>query len=316
MKNLSSRLRRIVYLAIALLLVIVITNPTTLFFLPASAKKSLGQAWTNLFGNVNEITNTLNINWISIFQIIVIVLFMALLNNIVHLILDKIEPKNGKAQSICSMIDSYCIYAVVLVGLVWCLSAIGINLSTIFASLGIVALIIGFAAESLIADIITGIFLVFEDEFNVGDIIELGGFRGTVTSIGVRVTNIQDGGGNIKIVNNSDIRDVLNRSKARSRAVCDIPVSYAADLQEVETVLAEILTQIPENYPEVFQNPITYLGVQTLDASSVNLRICAEVSEADIFSAVRIMNREVKIGFDKAGVEIPFQQVVVHHAGE
>lgn len=316
MKNLSSRLRRIVYLAIALLLVIVITNPTTLFFLPASAKQSLGQVWTNLFGNVNEITNTLSINWISIFQIIVIVLFMALLNNIVHLILDKLEPKSGRAQSICSMIDSYCIYAVVLVGLVWCLSAIGINLSTIFASLGIVALIIGFAAESLIADIITGIFLVFEDEFNVGDIIELAGFRGTVTSIGVRVTTIQDGGGNIKIVNNSDIRDVLNRSKAKSRAVCDIPVSYAADLQEVETVLAEILTQISKNYPEVFQNPITYLGVQTLDASSVNLRICAEVSEADIFSAVRIMNREVKIGFDNAGVEIPFQQVVVHHAGE
>jgi len=316
MKNLSSRLKRIIYLAIALILVIVITNPTTLFFLPASARQSIGQVWTNLFGNVNEITNTLRINWISIFQIIVIVLFMMLLNNVVRFILEKIKPKSGKAQSICSMIDSYCVYAVGVIGLIWCLSAIGINLSTIFASLGIVALVIGFAAESLIADIITGIFLVFEDEFNVGDIIEYAGFRGTVESIGVRATCIKDAGGNVKIVNNSDIRDVLNRSKSSSRAVCDIPISYAADLQTVETVLAEILTQIPEHYPEVFQTPITYLGVQTLDSSSVNLRICAEVSESNVFSAVRIMNREVKIGFDNAGVEIPFQQVVVHRAGE
>ena len=141
MKNLSSRLRRIIYLAASLILVVVITNPSTLFFLPASAKQSLGQVWTSLFGNVNEITNTLHVNWISIFQIVVIVLFMMLVDNAVHLVLEKIKPKTGKSQSICSMIDSYCVYAVVLVGLVWCLSAIGINLSTIFASLGIVALI-------------------------------------------------------------------------------------------------------------------------------------------------------------------------------
>lgn len=314
MKNLSSRLRRIIYLAAALLLVVVITNPSTLFFLPAATKASLGQVWLNLFGDVSEITNTLRINWISIFQIIVIVLFMMLVDNAVHLVLEKIKPKTGKSQSICSMIDSYCVYAVVLVGLVWCLSVIGINLSTIFASLGIVALIVGFAAESLIADIITGIFLVFEDEFNVGDIIEFSGFRGTVTGIGVRVTTIQDAGGNIKILNNSDIRDVLNRSKAISRAVCDVPVSYAANLEEVETVLGEIIAQIPEKYPDVFLSPVQYLGVQALDTSSVNLRICAEVSEKDVFSAVRMLNREVKIGFDNAGVEIPFQQVVVHTA--
>ena len=118
------------------------------------------------------------------------------------------------------MIDSFIGYAAVLVGIVWCLSAIGVNLSTIFASIGIVALIIGFAAESLTADVITGVLLVFEDEFKVGDIVEINGFRSTVTGIGVRVTSIRDAGGYIKIVNNSDIRDVLTALRCGKPLCC------------------------------------------------------------------------------------------------
>lgn len=314
MKKLSPRLKRIIFLVIALVLVIVITNPAAMFFLPASAKAALSEAWHSAFGNVGEITDTLRINWISIFQIVVVVLFMVLLTNVIRFILEHMKPKSGRLQSIFSLINSFLSYAAAIVGLVWCLSAIGINLSTIFASLGIVALIIGFAAESLIADIITGIFLIFEDDFNVGDIVEYSGFRGTVDSIGIRVTCIKDGGGNVKVINNSDIRGILNRSKSDSCAVCDIPVSYNANLEEVEAVLTKILTKLPEKYPEKFTAVPDYLGVQALSASSVDLRVCAKVSESDLFSATRIMNREIKIGFDKAGVEIPFQQIVVHKA--
>lgn len=314
MKKLSPRLRRIICLAFSLVLVIITTNPATMFFLPSSAKESLSDIWGRLFGNVSDVTNTLRIDWISIFQIIIVVLTMVLLTNVIRYVIERVEPKSGKMQSIFSMVDSFLSYASSIVGLVWCLSAIGINLSTIFASIGIVALVIGFAAESLISDIITGVFLVFEDDFNVGDIVELNGFRGTVTSIGVRVTCIKDGGGNLKIVNNSDLRDILNRSKASSLAVCDAPVSYNANLEEVEKILEKILDKLPEKYPDTFSTPPVYLGVQALSASSVDLRVCAEVSEANLFSATRIMNREIKIGFDKAGVEIPYQQLVVHKA--
>lgn len=314
MNKLSPRLKRIIYLAVALVLVVIVTNPAAMFFLPASAKLSLSDVWSSIFGNVDEITDTLRIDWISIFQIILVVLFMVLLTNVIRFILEHVKPKSGKLQSIFSLVDSFLSYAAAIIGLVWCLSAIGINLSTIFASLGIVALIIGFAAESLIADIITGIFLVFEDDFNVGDIVEYNGFRGTVDSIGIRVTSIRDAGGNLKVVNNSDIRGILNRSKVESRAVCDIPVSYRANLEEVEAVLEKILDKLPEQYPELFPSAPEYLGVQSLSASSVDLRVWAKVSESNLFAATRTMNREIKIGFDKAGVEIPFQQVVVHKA--
>lgn len=314
MKKLSPRLKRIIYLAVALILVVIVTNPAAMFFLPASAKLSLSNVWSSMFGNVDEITATLRINWISIFQIIVVVLFMVLLTNVIRFILEHVKPKSGKLQSVFSLVDSFLSYGAAIVGLIWCLSAIGINLSTIFASLGIVALIIGFAAESLIADIITGIFLVFENDFNVGDIVEYDGFRGTVDSIGIRVTCIKDAGGNLKVVNNSDIRGILNRSKVESRAVCDIPVSYRANLEEVEAVLKKILDKLSENHPDLFLSAPEYLGVQSLSASSVDLRVCAKVSEANLFAATRTMNREIKIGFDKAGVEIPFQQIVIHKA--
>lgn len=312
MKNLN-RPKKIRFLAIALVLVIVLTNPSMLP-LPGSVKQWLYDVWYGVFGNVEDIVSIIRLNWISIFKIIVIVIVLALLYNIVKLILTKFKPESGKGKSLYSLLNSFTIYAFTLIGLIWCLAAIGVNISTIFASIGIVALIVGFAAESLIEDVITGLFLLFENEFNIGDIIEYNGFRGTVTKIGIRITCITDAGGNVKMANNSDIRNVLNKSKSLSAAVVDVPISYAADLKNAEIVLKGILAELPKKYPDVFGKVPAYLGVQALDASSVNLRISANVSEDKIFQAVRLMNREVKLGMDKANVEIPFQQVVVHQA--
>ena len=314
MKKLS-RPKKILYLFIILLAFLILTNPSILP-LPVSWRNWLHDAWSRIFGSVDEITQSVTIDWISLFQIVAIVLVMALIYNVGKWLLEKIKPKTGKGASVHSMLDSFLIYAVTLVGIIWSLSAIGINLSTIFASIGIIALIIGFAAESLIEDIITGLFLVFEDEFNVGDIIEYNGFRGTVTKIGIRVTCITDAGGNVKIVNNSEIRNVLNKSKSLSAAVVDAPIAYSADLESAEEVLKDILAKLPELYPDTFTEVPTYAGVQALDASSVNLRVVAHVDESKVFTATRLMNREIKLGFDKANVEIPFQQVVIHHANE
>ena len=304
--------RKVIILAVILVLVLLITNPSLMFFLPASWREAMKNGYNSLFGDVDQIKKVLNIQWVRIFKVIVIVLFMMIVKLVLKIVMEKIKPKTPKGASIYSMVKSFSGYAIALILLIWCLSAIGINLSTIFASIGIVALIIGFAAESLIEDVVTGLFLVFEDEFNVGDIIEYNGFRGTVTNIGVRVTSIQDPGGNIKLVNNSDMRNILNRSRTNSNAVCDVPVSYAANLADTETALKAIAASLPEKYPEVFRTEPEYLGVQTLDASSVNLRFIAKVSEGDIYKAARLMNREFKIGMDEAGIEIPFQQVVVH----
>ena len=227
-------------------------------------------------------------------------------------IADKVNPKNPKGRSLVTLVKSATSYVTFIVGFFWCLAAIGVNVSTLFASVGIITLVVGFGAQSLVEDLITGVFLVFEDQFNVGDIIEVEGFRGTVTSIGIRTTAIKDVGGNIKLINNSDLRNILNRSNNDSIAVTAVSVAYSTDLEKVEKVFETLLPEIHTKYSDVFLEDPKYVGVQNLGESGIELKIIGKVNEKDIFSAPRLLNREIKIGFDKAGIEIPFNQIVVH----
>ena len=184
-----------------------------------------------LFGyNVNDryvekISGTFVFNWATIFQVIASILMMILLTSVIRFIIQHIHPKSSKGRSAVSLLNSAASYITTLICFFWCLSAIGINMTAILASVGIVALIVGFGAQSLVEDLVTGIFLVFEDQFNVGDIIETGGFRGVVESIGIRTTAIRDMGGNIKIINNSDLRNILNRSTVASFATTLVSVA-------------------------------------------------------------------------------------------
>ncbi len=306
--------KKILLYAILLAAFLVVTNPTLLPFLSPEAKQSIGSVWRSLFGDVDSIASVLVLNWATLFKLVAMVLLLILLTAIAGLILSHIHPRSGKARSAVTLLQSAVSYFAALIGIFWGLSILGVGVSTIFASVGVLALVIGFGAESLVADVVTGVFLVFENQFNVGDIIEVGGFRGTVEQIGIRTTYIRDAGDNIKIINNSDLRNILNRSAAQSWAKTDVAVSYNEDLERVEKVLAELLPKIRAKYPEVFPNDPVYSGVQELADSGVVLRIAAIVHEQDIYKAPRLLNRELKLGFDRAGIEIPFPQVVIHRA--
>ena len=311
-KNVS--IGSIVKWVIVLILFLLITNPSLIPFLPAETKESIRGTWTKLFGDVTKISGSVKINWATLFQVIAIILLMVVITKVLALILSKITPKTSKAKSLISLLRSALYYITVLIGFFWCLSALGVNVSTIFASVGVLALIIGFGAQSLVEDLVTGIFLVFEDQFNVGDIIEVGGFRGTVESIGIRTTAIKDVGNNVKVINNSDLRNILNRSTAESFAVTTVSISYNQDIEKAEEVINAFLPQIRDKYPDIFKDVPKYVGVQQLGESGVELKFVAAVDEKDVFTAPRLLNREIKIAFDKAGIEIPFNQIVVHQA--
>lgn len=185
-------------------------------------------------------------------------------------------------------------------------------MSTILASVGLLALIVGFGAESLITDVITGVFMLFENQYNVGDIIEVSGFRGTVSSIGIRTTSITDSSGNIKIINNSDMKNILNRSNNASKAVCGFGIPYSTDLEALEEQLPAILEGIHRRNSQVFLQPPVYHGVQTLGDSAVVLRFTVDVPEEEIYSGARVLNRELFLTMRKAGVECPFPKMDVH----
>lgn len=233
---------------------------------------------------------------------------------IVTLILSVCKPASKRAQTSITVFISLWRYFIAILILCWGLTICGVNVNTIVASVGIIALVIGFSAESLIADLITGIFMIFENQYNVGDIIEIDGFRGKVVSIGIRTTCIEDGSQNVKIINNSEMKNLVNKSNNTSKAICDFCIPYETDLEDLEKKIPQILQDIYKDNGELFQAEPTYLGVQELGDSSVILRFIAEVSEKDIFTGGRALNRELFIRMKKIGIECPYQQVVIHDA--
>ena len=203
-------------------------------------------------------------------------------------------------------------YLGIIIGLVWALTILGLNATAAFASLGIVTLIIGFASQRLIEDVISGLFIVLEGQYNVGDIIILDDFRGTVTRIGVRTTTIVDPGGNYKVVNNSDIRNFQNRSKALSLGISEIGITYEEDIPRVEAILKDALPEMLERNKDVFLSAPKYLGVEELADSAVVLRFTVECKEENVFVARRRLNRELRVLFAEKGVNIPFPQITIH----
>ena len=259
-----------------------------------------------------EDLKTVGIEFSTILKVIVMAAAVIAVVSLITMLLSLPNPKNHRTRSLLSIVSSMLKYIAGIVILCWGLSIIGVNVSTIVASVGIIALIVGFSAESLIADVVTGAFMIFENQYNVGDIVEVDGFRGKVTNIGIITTSITDTGDNVKVINNSAMRNILNRSDKLSRSVCDISIPYETDIEELEKQIPGLVQLMYENHKDVMQDVPKYLGIQQLADSSIVLRFVVNVNEKDIFSCTRIMNHDLLLGFRKLGIECPFPQVDVH----
>lgn len=262
--------------------------------------------------DVKEISSMISINGKSLLKLISMIFGVLFIENVIVFVLGIFKPKSHRVRSVLSLISSMTKYVAFIFILCWGLRIIGVNITAIIASVGILALIVGFSAESLIADIVTGTFMLLENQYNVGDIVEVNGFRGTVTSIGIRTTCITDTGDNVKIINNSEMKNILNRSDKYSRAVSDISIPYETDIEKLEKELPKLLEEIYNAHTDIMKKVPQYLGVQALEASGVLLRFVVEVSEKNIYSVTRTLNHDLLLGFRKLGVECPFPQLDVH----
>ena len=247
--------------------------------------------------------------WKKLGLVMMAVFVILAVEHLILVIFSFIKTENHRVRTVLSITANMIRFAIVI-GALYVLS---VDVSTILAGLGVIALIIGFGAESLIADVVTGFFILVDNQYNVGDIIEVGGFRGTVSEIGIRTTSLTDTGGNVKIINNSDMKSVLNRSDNSSKAVADFAIPYETDILKLEASIPAMMDWIYQQHPDVFKSAPKYLGVQTLNNSSVDLRFVAEVGESDIYSGARILNHDLFVGFRSLGVECPFPQVDVHN---
>lgn len=230
---------------------------------------------------------------------------------IIKLISMLVTNMGAKAETIAKLTCNFIKYISIIGAVFYCLTYIGINGKTLLTSAGLMSLVVGLGAQSLISDILAGIFIVFEGEFRVGDIITLGTFRGTVLEIGIRSTKIEDFSQDIKIVNNSDITGIVNMTRKYSYAYCDVGIEYTESLERVETILQKELPRVKERLPEIEAGPY-YRGVISLGDSSVVIRILAQCQEVHRVPLTRDLNREIKLIFDRNNISIPFPQVVVN----
>lgn len=269
-------------------------------------------AQIGVFSEVTDVTTMLHLDKDVIIRLIIMLSFVTLLCNLLLMIFRAFQSKKGRIGTLSTLFASLIRYGSVLLAFCWGLTIIGVNVSTVFASVGIIALILGFGAESLVSDLVTGIFIIFENQYNVGDIIEVDGFRGTVQEISFRTISLVDAGGNTKIINNSQLINVINLSEQQSVAICEIGVSYQTDLNMLDTKLPIILNAIKEKYKDIFIGEIVYLGVEELADSYMKLKIKADVSEKDIYNGRRILNKELKLAFDRENITIPYPQIDVN----
>ena len=216
----------------------------------------------------------------------------------------------ARGETIGHLLLSVVKYGGALVAIFYCLYLLGINSSRLLASAGILSLIVGLGAQSLIKDIIAGIFIVFEGEFRVGDIVTIGDYRGTVMDIGLRTTKILGADGNIKIYNNSDIAGVLNMTQESSWALCYISIEYGQDMNYVEEVLNRELPKVRESNPKIIGGPELF-GVSALEDSGVQLLIGCNCNEQDILAVRRYLNRSVLQIFYDNHINVPFPNITI-----
>lgn len=217
----------------------------------------------------------------------------------------------ARGETVCRLLGSFVKYATIIGMLYYCLAMVGVDTTTLLASAGILSIAISFGAKELVSDILSGLFIIFEGEFRVGDIIKVGDWRGTVLEIGVRTTKVEDGSKNVKVIRNSDISNVVNMTKEVSYASCDVGLEYGESLERVENILSKELPYIRTRLPKAIDGPF-YRGVVELGDNSVTVRIVVQCTESDRGQLERDLNREMKLLFDKYDISIPYPQVVIN----
>ena len=219
----------------------------------------------------------------------------------------------SRTTTIGRLITSVVRYTIWLIILVVVLREMNVDVMPIVASAGVLGLAIGFGAQQIVKDFIAGFFIMFESIFNVGDLVQIDGFTGSVVKIGLRTTTLQNWKGEVKTVANGEVRGVINYSKNDNLAVVEFGVAYDTDFGKLTELMQEFVTIEFDKYDNIIEVP-NYLGVTKLDASSVNLLLIAKTKTLQHFQVERDLRRDIVTYFAEKGIEIPYPHVVVKNA--
>lgn len=218
-----------------------------------------------------------------------------------------------RAQTMGSLLKSIVTGVVLAVTVTMMLSEIGANIGPVIASAGIIGVALGFGAQSLVKDFLSGIFMIFEDQYGVGDVVDLGEANGTVEAVSLRVTRVRDVNGTVWYVRNGEIIRVGNMSQNWARTVLDINVTYDEDLANVRRVLQEVAHDLweDEDYKGLVIEEPEVWGVEQLGLDGVTVRVTLKTAPMEQWAVARAMRERIKARFDFEGIEMPFMHRVV-----
>lgn len=233
-----------------------------------------------------------------------------IISKMFHLNFGGVDVKKNK--TIAGIVTNILKYLIIVIDILIILSLFGVDTKGIIASLGIVGVVVGLAVQDTLKDFFSGIFILTEDQYRVGDTVTIGDFKGEVISLGLKTTRVRAYTGEIKIISNRNINELINHSKANSLAIVDVATEYHEDTNKIETTLEDLCQKLSNELPNL-RGKLQSLGIVDLGDDAVVFRVTVETKPMMHYEVERLIRKAIKEEFKKQKINIPFRQLVIHN---
>jgi len=224
---------------------------------------------------------------------------------------EKTTGDERRADTLKILLKSVARYALFFIAAITVLDELGVPIAAVLSAAGILGLAVGFGAQNLVKDVITGFFIIFEDQFSVGEYVETEGVGGIVEEVGLRITKLRDWNGKLHIIPNGSIAMVTNHNRGSLRAWVEVRVSYREDLNRVLQVLEDTCKSVRNDFADKITQGPRVLGVTNLGQSEVVITIMAMTTPLEQWGIERELRKRIKETFEREGIEIPYPHQVI-----
>lgn len=215
-----------------------------------------------------------------------------------------------KADTLSELLKSILRYVMYFIGFMWILEVLGLSIKTVIAVTSVAGVAVGFGAQNFIKDVISGFFILFEDQFAVGDYVEIDGLSGFVETVGLRVTKLRDFSGDLHIIPNGSIVRVTNKSRGNMRALVDITISYEEDIDKAINIIKDVNEKMKKEFKEIIEGP-NVLGVTNFSDYGATIRVVAKTEAMKQWGIEMELRKRIKQALDENNIALPIPKRII-----
>lgn len=253
-----------------------------------------------------------------IYPIIIIIIFSFTYVVINRILKKMLKNKLGlttfnskKNKTIIVLLNSLIKYILIIIAFIAILNVYGINTSSLLASVGVASAVAALAFQDTLKDFLAGMFIVFENQYDIGDVVTINGFKGEVVGIGLRTTKLKALTGEHCFIANRNVGDIINHSVNPVTAIVKVQLPYEEKVEKVEEILKNLCVRLTDEL-EAIKGKVTLDGIDEFESSGIVFRVSVLTTPSRLYEVERKIRREIKVELDKENIEIPYTQVVVH----